>query len=505
MKKSFKFLCLMLTVFMMTGCMKYEWKMSVNKDKSMNFEITAAVAASLMQQAGSNQLMTDNEELQSIKDAGFTVKNYSDGTMTGYTFTKKIANIDDVSSEKEVKYNPEQAMTEKNPKIFTVKKGFFKNTYTLTVENNTSDELENGMNSIGTTENIDETDDITNAEDININTPNTTQDNTESNTINPENSENNITTDEIEDDIDLSTLTSSMDMTFNINLPYEAVSSNATSTENNGKTLKWNLLDNNLKNVTATFELYNMNNIYLTAGIAGAAVLVIIVIIIIKKRKPKTQKPVQDTVYKEETIASVPQGLNDSQSINTVNQMLNNEIVTPELNNQSMDINPVNPTPTVETLNPEISQTPVTAQERNTNETVTPISQVTNTQSTPNNISAPELNNQSMDINSVNPTPTVETLNPEISQTLVTAQESNTNETVTPISQVTNTQDIPNNMSTIEPNNQSININPFNQVPNSENVTNESTQTQMETDSIETLDISNSQNTSIDEKNDKSL
>ena len=60
-------------------------------------------------------------------------------------------------------------------------------------------------------------------------------------------------------------------------------------------------------------------------------------------------------------------------------------------------------------------------------------------------------------------------------------------------------------MSTIEPNNQSININPFNQVPNSENVTNESTQTQMETDSIETLDISNSQNTSIDEKNDKSL
>ena len=490
MKKSFKFLCLMLVVFMMTGCMKYEWKMSINKDKSMNLEITTAVAASLMQQAGSNQLMTDNEELQSIKDAGFTVKNYSDGTMTGYTFTKNIANIDDASSEKEVKYNPEQAMTEKNPKMFTVKKGFFKNTYTLTVENNTSDELENGMNSIGTTENIDETDDITNVEDTNINTPNTVQDNTESNTINPENNENNITTDETEGDIDISTLTSSMDMTFNINLPYEAVSSNATSTENNGKTLKWNLLDNNLKNVTATFELYNMNNIYLTAGIAGAVVLIIIVLIIIKKRKPKPQKPVQDTVYTEPTITSVSQGLNDSQSINTVSQTLDNETVTqtqqvtntqnipnnisaPELNNQSIDINSVNPTPTVETLNSEISQTP----------------QVTNTQNTLNNISAPELNNQSMDINSVNPTPTVETLNPEISQT----------------PQVTNTQDIPNNMSTIESNNQSININPFSQVPNSENVTSESTQTQMETDSIETLDISNSQNTSIDEKNDKSL
>ena len=33
MKKSFKLLCLMLVVFMMTGCMKYEWKMSINKDK----------------------------------------------------------------------------------------------------------------------------------------------------------------------------------------------------------------------------------------------------------------------------------------------------------------------------------------------------------------------------------------------------------------------------------------------------------------------------------------
>ena len=103
MKKSYKILCLILASLMMTGCVKYEWKMSINKDKSMNYEIIVALPASMMQQADTDE-MVDNEEVQSIKDAGFTVKDYSDGTMTGYTFTKKIANIDNVSSEKEVKY-----------------------------------------------------------------------------------------------------------------------------------------------------------------------------------------------------------------------------------------------------------------------------------------------------------------------------------------------------------------------------------------------------------------
>ena len=86
--------------------------------------------------------------------------------------------------------------------------------------------------------------------------------------------------------MDMSMLSSTLDMKFNVTLPYKAISSNATSTENDGKTLVWNLV-NTQDDIEFTFELYNMNNIYLTVGLAVILIILIIVIIIMSKRKPK--------------------------------------------------------------------------------------------------------------------------------------------------------------------------------------------------------------------------
>ena len=82
-------------------------------------------------------------------------------------------------------------------------------------------------------------------------------------------------------------LSSNMDMKFNVTLPYKAIKSNATSTENDGKKLVWDLMNQNLQNIEFQFELYNMNNVYLTAGIAAAIIIIIIIVIVSKKRKPK--------------------------------------------------------------------------------------------------------------------------------------------------------------------------------------------------------------------------
>ena len=91
MKKGFKVLCIMLVVFLMSGCMKMNVDMSIHKDKSMDFAFTVALADSLMQNTGSQEIMSD-EDLQEAKDEGFEVKEYSDGSMTGYTLTKKFKN-----------------------------------------------------------------------------------------------------------------------------------------------------------------------------------------------------------------------------------------------------------------------------------------------------------------------------------------------------------------------------------------------------------------------------
>ena len=144
MKKSCKVLCLMLIVFMMSGCVKANIDMSINKDKSMKLSVTSAVDQSLLQQYGSEGLM-DEETKNEAENNGFKVDEYSDGSMKGYTLSKEFKNIDDISSDKKVNFDLEKLMNEENAQIFTVKQGFFKNTYTVTMENNTSSELESQM------------------------------------------------------------------------------------------------------------------------------------------------------------------------------------------------------------------------------------------------------------------------------------------------------------------------------------------------------------------------
>ena len=250
MKKSCKVLCLMLIVFMMSGCVKANIDMSINKDKSMKLSVTSAVDQSLLQQYGSEGLM-DEETKNEAENNGFKVDEYSDGSMKGYTLSKEFKNIDDISSDKKVNIDLEKLMNEENAQIFTVKQGFFKNTYTVTMENNTSSELESQM---------DFGDSTTYGQDNSM---------------------------DFSSNIDLSSISSNMDMKFNVTLPYKAIKSNATSTENDGKKLVWDLMNQNLQNIEFQFELYNMNNVYLTAGIVGAIIIIIVIVIISKKRKPK--------------------------------------------------------------------------------------------------------------------------------------------------------------------------------------------------------------------------
>ena len=250
MKKSCKVLCLMLIVFMMSGCVKANIDMSINKDKSMKLSVTSAVDQSLLQQYGSEGLM-DEETKNEAENNGFKVDEYSDGSMKGYTLSKEFKNIDDISSDKKVNFDLEKLMNEENAQIFTVKQGFFKNTYTVTMENNTSSELESQM---------DFGDSTTYGQDNSM---------------------------DFSSNIDLSSISSNMDMKFNVTLPYKAIKSNATSTENDGKKLVWDLMNQNLQNIEFQFELYNMNNVYLTAGIVGAIIIIIVIVIISKKIKPK--------------------------------------------------------------------------------------------------------------------------------------------------------------------------------------------------------------------------
>ena len=290
MKRSFKVLCLMLIIFMTSGCMKLNVDMSINKDKSMNLSYVVAFANSLMNQSGTDTAL-DESDLKQAEESGFKVENYSDGSMTGYKFTKGFSNIDNISDEKETIFDLEKLLDGEEAKVFTVKKGLFKNTYSVKMQNNTASEMEDEMD-LGS--------------------------------IYGDSSSDYSSSSNIFGDTDLSMLTSSMDLTFTVNLPNKPINSNATTTENEGKKLEWNLMDQNLQNIEFEFELYNMDNIYLTVGIIGVLVIIIIVIIIMNKKKPNSKEVtpvlVNDSVIEPNIPNEMPvETINKEEPLNNQN------------------------------------------------------------------------------------------------------------------------------------------------------------------------------------------
>ena len=324
MKKSFKVLCLMLVAFMMSGCMKFNMNMDINSDKSMNLELIVAFANEMM--GSSNETNMDNSEIQKLKDNGFNVEEYSDDTMTGYTISTKINNIDDVSTEKDTMFNLNDIFNgEKLSDIFTVKKGFLKNTYIVKIgEEESTDmtnEFEDDLNSTYSDDSLLAT-----------------------------------------DDADLSMLLNSMDINFTINLPYKAISSNATNTENDGKTLVWQptSASNSSSNIEFSFELYNMTNIYLMVGIVILIIVIIIILIVKHCKKTKSNK------------SSLNSQKNDS--------TLNNETLVTHVTPTTEPSNPTNiQTNTISNLNNEtLITTPVqeAAPVASTPESTTPVQEV---------------------------------------------------------------------------------------------------------------------------------
>ena len=82
--------------------------------------------------------------------------------------------------------------------------------------------------------------------------------------------------------MDLSALTGNMDLSFKVNLPNAAISSNATNKENDNKDLTWKLNANGSQTIEFAFELdanaKSDSNLILYIGI-GVGVLLVLVLL----------------------------------------------------------------------------------------------------------------------------------------------------------------------------------------------------------------------------------
>ena len=254
MKKNIKLTALLtLLVISLTGCVKFNSTMEIKKDKSMDYKIIYAFDKSLF---GDQEILT-NDDKKELESKGFTVSNYVDGNMNGFKVSKNIKNIDDVSSTNDATYDLSGLLdsNKSESKVFKVKKGFLKNTYTASFKFDSSDsDLNNSTSNDTTIDNDFTTDD------------------------------NNTTTDS---DFDFSNINTNMDLSFNVKLPYKAISSNATTKKNDDKELSWNLSSTGEDKIEFSFALYNMTNIYICGGVIVLLIIIVIVSILNKSKKNK--------------------------------------------------------------------------------------------------------------------------------------------------------------------------------------------------------------------------
>ena len=299
MKKNKFILMLCVLTFMLTGCVKYNANMNINKDKSMDFSMIYALDTSLFE----DQELLSDEDKQQLESQGFTITDYSEGTMKGYTLTKKISNIDYVSTTSNASYDLSGLLDSNatNSYIFKVTKGLLKNTYTA---NFTFDASESDINSDSTDTTDDLNDLFSNEEEEETILSEEKQEETNQEETNLDGNMDFSGMDF--SDMDLSSLTSNLDLSFNVNLPYSAKSNNATTTSDNNKKLSWNLSSTEISTIEFTFELYNMTNVYIGIGLLVILIAAIVVLIVSKKKNSsdKNSNLSSETVEKQNNIAN---------------------------------------------------------------------------------------------------------------------------------------------------------------------------------------------------------
>ena len=304
MKKFCYLLSLFLLTFMLTGCVKFNVNMDIKKDKSMDYTMIYAVDTSVF---GDETSPIEDEDRKKLEEQGFTIEEYKDDKMKGYKLVKHINNIDEVSTESDAKYSL-SALTEDSKKdeekyIFKVKKGLIKNTYTANFEFDTDDsELSDS-----------DTDLYSYNENSNNNSNSSTTGTQNSNGLGEFSGDLDLKFDEADEsdsesgNFDYSKMSSNMDLSFNVTLPYSAKSNNATNATDNNKNLSWDLTKEQKENIKFEFELYNWKVIYGIAASAGVLIVLVVILLISRKKKGKLQETNPVTPSEQAPLPEVPQ------------------------------------------------------------------------------------------------------------------------------------------------------------------------------------------------------
>lgn len=325
MKKAKYIIILSLTI-LLTGCVKSNTSMTINKDKSMSLTSEVLISDKLLDKENGLIIKDEKDKLQK---KNMTVEEIKDSNgYSGFSVTKKYGNIDKNSKEEYKEIIISNFFDDKfdDSVLFQVKKGLFKNVYTANykfeVDNDDFVEENNSNETV--------IDDTTNTPTVENGTTNVID-----NTNNVDGTNNN-TEKDISDNADLIKLASEVKFKFSVNLPYKVLESNATKKSDDGKKLEWDLNSNDAVKINYSFELYNMNNIYMAIGISIGAIILLIVLIIIKNKiVQKKREKISSRPILKEYDPSIEDELLEKTNVNDYESSISSVSVKSNVNTES--------------------------------------------------------------------------------------------------------------------------------------------------------------------------
>ena len=325
MKKA-KYIILLSLTILLTGCVKSNTSMTINKDKSMSLTSEVLISDKLLDKESRLIIKDEKEKLQK---KNMTVEEIKDSNgYSGFSVTKKYGNIDKNSKEEYKEIIISNFFDDKfdDSVLFQVKKGLFKNVYTANykfeVDNDDFVEENNSNETV--------IDDTTNTPTVENGTTNVID-----NTNNVDGTNNN-TEKDISDNADLIKLASEVKFKFSVNLPYKVLESNATKKSDDGKKLEWDLNSNDAVKINYSFELYNMNNIYMAIGISIGAIILLIVLIIIKNKiVQKKREKISSRPILKEYDPSIEDELLEKTNVNDDESSISSVSVKSNVNTES--------------------------------------------------------------------------------------------------------------------------------------------------------------------------
>ncbi len=324
-KITIKALLLLLVVALTSGCIKAEEGLKISNG-SVEYTYTVGMMKSyLSMMTGEGDPFKDTTK--DVKDSGFTVEDYDDGTYKGIKAVKKLGSLSELSTKDEIKDLTLSKDKIEGAKLFQItSEGFFKTTYKARFKTTIMDDVENGINTSGTTDTTPTTQDTTSDDtttaggtDEEIKSPDEPEDYVKE-TI-PDNdtvleADDTITTgtdtSTTQDLDDLSEeLNKSMVVNFVVELPSSPGKNNATKVD--GKTLTWDLKTFKDEIIEFEFSVTNTTNVLLVGGGALLVLIIIIAIIVmITKKKGKVEpaefadQPIPEVVKEEVVTPTAP-------------------------------------------------------------------------------------------------------------------------------------------------------------------------------------------------------